>query len=74
MSTQRNTTLPHPDHADAPPVQDEEHLKHLGEPEHVGIGTKIKGDVKVIEGKLLCKKRLVEEGRAIKHGIPQEGK
>jgi hypothetical protein len=55
-------------------MQDEEHLKHLGEPEHVGIGTKIKGGVKVIEGKVLCKKRLVEEGRAVKHGIPLEGK
>jgi len=57
LSTQRNTTLPHPDHVDAPPVQDEEHLKYLGEPQHVGIGTKIKGGVKVIEGKVLRKKR-----------------
>jgi hypothetical protein len=31
----------------------------------VGIGTKIKGEVKVIEGKLLHKKRLAEEGRAL---------
>jgi len=74
LSTQRNTTLPHPDHVDAPPVQDEEHLKHIGQPEHVGIGTKIKGEVKVIEGKILHNQRLIEEGRAIKHGIPLEGK
>jgi len=74
LSTQRNTTLPHPDHVDAPAVQDEEHLKHLGEPQHVGIGTKIKGQVNVIEGKVLHKKRLAEEGRAIKQGISLEGK
>jgi len=74
LSTQRNTTLPHPDHVDAPPVQDEEHLKHMGEPDHVGVGTKIKGEIKVIQGKALHNQRLVEEGRAIKHGIPLKRK
>jgi len=75
LSTQRNTTLPHPEHVDAPPVVDEEHAQqHVGDSEHVGIATKIKGEVKIIEGKILHNQRMVEEGKAIKHGIPLEGK
>lgn len=72
LSTQRNTTLPHPGHVEEPPMPDYE--RQVGETGHVGIGTKIKGEVKIIEGKLMHNQQLVEEGRAIKHGIPLEGK
>jgi hypothetical protein len=40
--------------------------------EHVGIGQKIKGEIKVIEGKILHKPELVQQGRAIKHGVVVE--
>ena len=74
LSTARNTTLPHPDAVNALPVTDEEQLRAredqaAEEHEHVGFRQKVKGEIKIIEGKVFCNPRLVEEGRALKHGI-----
>jgi hypothetical protein len=73
LSTARNTTLPHPDALTAPPVSDEEQLKTMRaqaeEPEHVGLRQKVVGEIKIIEGKVFCNPRLVEQGRALKHGV-----
>jgi hypothetical protein len=74
LSTQRNTTLPHPDHVEAASETDEDLNRSTGHPDNVGMGAKIKGEIMVIEGKVLHNRRLVEEGRAIKLGIPLEGK
>lgn len=69
----RNTTLPHPEALNAPPITDEEQLKILRaqaeEPEHVGLRQKVKGEIKIIEGKVFCNPRLVDQGRALKHGV-----
>lgn len=73
LSTARNTTLPHPDAVNAPPVTNEEQLKTLRDqaeqPEHVGLRQKVRGEIKIIEGKVFGNPRLVDEGWALKHGI-----
>ena len=73
LSTARNTTLPHPEGLNAPPATDEDQLKTLRaqaeEPEHVGLRQKVKGEIKIIEGKIFCNPKLVHQGRALNHGI-----
>jgi hypothetical protein len=55
------------------PEDDEDDLESTkDESEHVGIGRKIKGEIKIIEGKILHKPNLVEEGRELKNGTPME--
>ena len=78
LSTARNTTLPHPVAINAPPVTNDEQLKTMraqsDEPEHddVALKQKVKGEIKIIEGKVFCNPGSVDEGRALKHGIQIE--
>lgn len=69
----RNTTLPHPVGVKANAATTEEDLQAKEPIEvRVGLTPKIKGEMEVIEGKLLCSPRLVERGRALKHGVKIE--
>lgn len=73
MSKARNTTLPYPNDGAEALIDDEDDLESTrDESEHVRIGKKIKGEIKIIEGKILHKPNLVEEGRALKSGTPME--
>jgi hypothetical protein len=77
LSTVRNTTLPHPDALQAPPVADQDALKSMAqEPEihteHVGFIQKVKGEIEVVSGKILCNPHWVEKGKALKHGIVEK--
>lgn len=52
LSTERNTALLHPAVIEAPPISDEVNLKTTpAEPQRVGIVQKVKGEIKIIEGK-----------------------
>jgi len=65
--------LPHPEAVDAPPIATEEHLNSMKEEREridVSLGDRVKGVLKVIEGKLLCNSGMVEAGRAQNTGIP----
>jgi hypothetical protein len=70
LSKERNTTLPHPEGLKANSAITEEDLRAKEfVKKHVGMKGKIKGEIEIIEGKILHKPRLVEEGRALKHGV-----
>lgn len=71
LSMERNTTLPHPA-SETAGSESEEHDLQKTTVEHVGVGQKMKGEIKIVEGKMFCSPKLVEEGRALKHGIPIE--
>ncbi|BFZ65120.1 hypothetical protein YB2330_006283 [Saitoella coloradoensis] len=74
LNPNRNTLHPHPEAETAPHEElDPELLKGYDEAEDreggkVGFGKKIRGEIKVIEGKVLRNRELVEEGRAMKRG------
>jgi hypothetical protein len=75
LSTIRNTTLPHPNALQVPEVTDQEALKSMADrPEHVDVGfaTKVKAEIEIVSGKILCNPHLVEKGRALKHGVVEK--
>jgi hypothetical protein len=40
--------------------------------DHVGFIQKVKGEIEVVSGKILCHPQWVEKGRALKHGIVEK--
>jgi hypothetical protein len=69
LSKERNTTLPHPVGLKANAESTEEELKNTAAEKHAREMDKIKGDLEVIEGKILFNSRLVAKGKELKHGV-----
>jgi hypothetical protein len=70
LSKERNTTLPHPVGLKVNAASTEEDLKNPDlEEKCAQRRDKIKGDLEVIEGKILHNSNLVEKGKALKHGV-----
>jgi hypothetical protein len=65
--------LLHPASVETLPVSDEDNLKTTpAEQEHMGSTQKMKGEIKIIEGKALRSQQMIDEGMVIKHGVPFE--
>jgi len=68
LSTERNTTLPYPGSQGLVEDTEPDQVISTGKREHVGLAKKIKGEIKVMEGKASSNPRLVNEGREEKYG------
>jgi hypothetical protein len=56
----------------APEVTDQEELKSMAEHVDVGFAKKVKGEIEIVGGKVLCNPGWVEKGRALKHGAVEK--
>jgi len=68
LSTERNTTLPHPASQGLQTEEEQDQVISDGKRQRVGLAKKIKGEIKVLEGKVSCNPRLVKDGRAETYG------